>query len=64
MTLNDGVVVQLQEVRTDQDGNFGFSLRLEATRFPAGRHQITAFGRNSLLVALALVEVLPGTGEN
>lgn len=64
MTLEDGVVVQVRETTTDTDGNFGFDLRLDATNFPAGRHQITAFGRNSLLVAVGLVEVLPGTGEN
>lgn len=64
MTLNDGVVVQVRETTTDPDGNFGFTLTLDATRYPAGRHQVTAFGRNSLLVAVGLVEVLPGTGEN
>lgn len=62
MTLNDGVVVQMRETTTDADGNFAFEVVLDASRYPVGRHQVTAFGRASLLVAVGLVEVQPGEG--
>lgn len=62
VTLETGRVVFLRETTSDGEGAFAFIEVLDAARFPVGRHQVTAFGNNSLLVAVGLVQVEPGTG--
>lgn len=60
ITLNDGRVVQVREIDTENDGFFAFDLDLR--QFPVGRHELTAYGKTSTLRAVTSFEVLPGIG--